>query len=540
MIIPETAYSNVIEKGLNVLSDSDSAKNLVSNHDELVSASLSTESALCRIKKDYKSPFVFSRIVERGSDSGRYLFGSKIKVRKFKEFQICSAKMVDGEWKPDVDKVLAAFSITDEMMSSVVLKTGDASGFPVTVSNFLGQEFAQPTTPFIESNKQYTSMIDSKDAKGRDAVCSLLDKCEDLLINGGRISKEDKLKLKGYLSAIMRYLNDDNNYDLELLVEHLEKDSVSIYSDVISNINAALRNTSVSERPRLEDKSSKGSSDLETVLDFFLGENTSVKINELISDLKTVMMIKDKEKYSEGLSLGNKIHNMHSFFNSSGYSSNRGKLFNKTNALLRMSSGSSGRSKFFGNSKYVPHYVTFNLSWGYVKCDDFGSFNFSDHISMLKIAMTPVQYLELMQGVGTDLWVRTSLERYLGFESDESEYEDVEYDKVPKPKVEDVDSAKSLLRVVNEMSELISSSGQAKAKRVKLVELAEKVKEQFEIIVSDRREQFIQEGAKVKSVVIDNQMKDIVQAVETIASKRPDIKDEFESILTNDVYRLGK
>lgn len=207
---------------------------------------------------------------------------------------------------------------------------------------------------------------------------------------------------------------------------------------------------------------------------------------------------------------------------------------------MTISSSGAGNLNFFGDNKDLSRYTSFSLSWGYVTNDGYGSIRYSDHVSMIRFMVTPVQYLELIQGVGTELFVKTTLSRFLGFETDSDEFDRVEHDKIKIPDIEDPTAGEKLVALTLELDSLMKTNSQSKAKREKVLELSNMIVDTATLLQEERKKIFFDEGEKLKDKVIENQLKDVANAFEVISSKRPDIKEKAKLILSSEVYRLGK
>lgn len=541
MIFPRTTFSAEVEEGINLLLSNDATKHLASKHTKLLEISHVVAKKMSAMKSQFKSPFAFSRIIERSSESGRFLFGSKMKIRKYKEFQMLAAKFVDGEWVPDNDKMIVTFAITDEMLSSAMIDATASNGYPVTISGILGGSVEQPDSVFVDTKEQYTATLIEKKRYLKEACEVLVSAVSEIQDPKTRISKEYKSRILDSLKMFRKNLSDDVDFDLSCLIEAMEKDSVSIYSDVLANINAILKGVSEDELLLLDNnQGSSVTSYVHDIADYFLGDVVYELVVDFVNDVRKVVAVKPKEKFSEGLSIGNKIDEMFNFYKHSGSRSNRGRKFESCNGLLRMSSSGCGRSNFFGDSKDLSRFVSFDVSWGHVADLSYGDIRYSEHISMLKFSMTPVQYLQLIQGSGTGMWVKTTLNRFSGYGTDTSQFEHVEHDKLRVPKLQEPDVSKKVAAIIDEISELLATNSQSKDKRIKLLELSKKLIVAVDMLESEREDIFYEEGEKLKNMVIKNQMLDIAQVFEVISSKRPDVKDKITGILSSEVYKLEK
>lgn len=484
------------------------------------------------IAETHKLPFAFSRIVEKKVQGGRWLFGSKMKVSQYKEFQLYAAKHNGEEWVPDMERLITRFVMTEEHLASALIDATSCTGYPATIGSILNQEVEQPTSVFINTNQQYTNSIDRKQREIfehiKEARTLLMDKIE----SGERLDKAFKEKMKAALGTIHSRLRDDNSFDLEMLLETLQKDSGSIYADVITNINSLLRDIAEEDDVlRIEHKQDvEQTSLLDQILDYYFSKEMSDLVFEFVEEIGAHFQIVDKPQYSS-VKPENHVYKLKSWFKHWGYYSEY-RNFKKHDALLTISQSRTGNMHFFGDLQNESRMVAMELSWGCAEFRRHSDLNFDKLAPIVEFYYNPVQFLQLMSGTSTGLWVKTTLRSLICQHFEREAFDTQPIADIEIPEIDDVPVAETAANIALDVSALANSNSQSKAKKEDMLALLDQLTELATRACEERRDQFLERGAELQQQVMKKSISEINKSVDNILDRRPDIKLQVENMLS--------
>jgi hypothetical protein len=462
-----------------------------------------------------------------------------MKIHQYKEIQLLAAKHDGENWVPDTNRLITRFAISDEHLATALIDSTSCTGYPTTISNFLNEKIEQPTSVFINSDEQYLTGINKKQSNMLKAIQDLKTLFNDRFDSGERLDKGFKESAESKLNTILNSIRDDNSFDLELLLEAFQKDSASIYADVISNINALMRDTAKEDTYLIENKSEiEQASIIDQISDYYFSKETSDQINMFVSEIALHMDVSKKSQYTSE-TIGNRIHSLQSWFKIWGFYSEHTN-FKRHNGLLTISSNRSGHAEFFGESNLGSRIVAMELSWGMASYRRNSELQFDNLALLVGFYYSPTQYLQLISGVSSELWVKTTIRHILADGYDHKLFDKHETIAIEVPSINDVEAASNASKIAEKMQTLVRNNSQSKAKKDDLISLLDELSEITKVVCDVRREQFLTIGQEIHKKVIDAEMSNINISVDNILERRPDIKEKVLTMMDSKNILLHK
>lgn len=501
----------------------------VSKFDPLLRSSKAAHLELSSLQEQFSSPATFSRFVDVHNPEGMYLFGSKIRSKNYKQLQIIGAKEnEEGELVPDEAKVLIYMNISEESLSRAIMDlTGSNAGYPATIEVAYGSHLSSPTAQSYTSQREYFASVNEKRLNAEASIDSLLKIVERIQDSEVRITADIRKELKRHSDNLERVAGDSNNYDLELLVEKLEKDQTSIFFDVVSNIRAILINNHHPHKKQIETKIVQESA-MEKIVNYFTSKEVCDLAFELISEVK--------EHIDNPYKLWKSFEDFEHFFKKSSYYSTRVKD-RPMNAGIFNVVKTHGTSKSFGDLRTDGEVIGFEIGLGNLEVDTY-SVRYHKHRSILKINFTNNQYLQLLMSSLAGTWTKSTLTRNICTSTDLDELEVYSHETLKRVSVCDVRSKADVIDLTKELNHLLASKGQSKALRLRLLELTLELSSKLRVMHQEREIQFIEAGGEIQKQAISNQTQLINSTLRNVVELRPELKDKIEGMLGSSMIEL--
>ncbi|PSV00531.1 hypothetical protein [Photobacterium kishitanii] len=338
-----------------------------------------------------------------------YLFGSNIKTEVAQELTVCNAVLDStGAWIPDESDILLSCLLTDEAVTSMIFNGAELKPSPATatmfnnsVCNYFGndsQRKEQYLAPFLDHENQLKRSFDE-----------VLEITNELELNKRQLTNKQKSRLNILMRSLLNLHNESGTeYDIKSIRLNLEKDSLSLKSEVLASIkgryikNSPLAIENTSEKPPVDSvflqcfnvyskKENK-----ENVLHFLKAARTHIRSDShfkgfeknIDSLIQTINRLVPKDK-SDPRSRGMEKSQVGQI----------GIILNKT-------SGSGG---YFGCLSEPSTVFGMTFHHAYTEVDHYGNKIIEPSSRFLDIFLTQEQMREMLQ---MQKWVNTTISRY--------------------------------------------------------------------------------------------------------------------------------
>lgn len=427
---------------------------------------------------------IFMRITPKNV-APTHMFGSNVRSQVINEFAIVFAKLEDGIWVPDENRVLAKFALSERSLADAMWSRDTYSGTPI---NFIEDHgVALPkyvpavTNDYLEGlNKRFAGH-----GKLVDSIKSIVSKVEagELSLN-----KADASKLIDALLKSSGYLASAESYDLGIVTEKLDRNSSDLRSEILSSVYSSLAR--ITEYAQIEYKEEDGVA-YDSPLASYFAVNLDGEIRQLISELIEEDIYSYPQDYPKG-----KDHNWAT--NKEGDRvTNKDKNYASNQACLAISNPQGQQSGLFGDERTHLSYISMDFNFAGHEFVSGDTDYFDRVLSMFRIELTKVQLTSLLQGAMVGMWEKATLSRIVnnGVEEDKERIADVKAKRNHSlDKLSAVDEIREDLDTITSMTSNIRS----KAGKQELLDAIKSLIVKIEAAAADKR---IQIDDKVADII---------------------------------------
>ncbi|MCY9861356.1 hypothetical protein OTK49_02345 [Vibrio coralliirubri] len=347
---------------------------------------------------------IFMRITPK-TVPAQHMFGSNVRSQVINELAIAHAKLEDGIWVPDEDRIFAKFALSERSLSEAMWNRDTYSGTPISFIEDHG--ISLPKYELRKSPEDdYNVSLDKRFTSHEKMISSLKKAIGAIEAGDATLTKASASKLIDVLRNSAGYLGGSQSYDLGIVAEKLDRNSSHLRSEVLSAAYSSLAR--ITEHAQLEYREESGI-DFDCPFGAYFAITLDAEVRDLISELLEEDMASYPDDY-ESEKGGNWAKNLEG-----GRATNTNKRFAVNQACLAISNTQGQHTGLFGDERTHSSVIGLDLSFcGHEQISDDTDF-YDRSLALCRIVMTKVQLTSLLQGAMVGLWEKATLTRFVNF-----------------------------------------------------------------------------------------------------------------------------
>lgn len=427
----------------------------------------------------------------------QYIYGSHVQAEFINEISICRGREQNGQIIPNENDIIFKAMITQQALSEAIFNSDTLKGNPVTYTQFLSQNLS-PYEPSFSIKKQYDVDYELKNESLAKEFYDLLREARMLQDTSVSLSKKNKEKYLELSKSISRKLSSDPNYDLELIVERLEKDLQHVRSEFISTLSGYIQKVA-QDVPKLACSEEEQDTLIHNFFNYTFENKRKAHLHNAIKIVLDNESL-DSEDYKQLSKKASKYL--------TEYQNDRFANADLNKGTITISKTSGSPHFLFGESKSVHNYISLNFNFSYDKVNDDAQYDILNMINIMKISMSNVQFIELLQSGLSDHWVKCTPERFL-------------MQPVPFPNKEESRSHDSFKAERIKLSDLTQQLIVKFNTIIKLAESTSKSKRHRESLLSELSglDKLIQKAIKKDDQIIKDASKNVLEKMKEKTNK---------------------